>query len=86
MTCRELTDEQWKRLESLLPPIPRMGRPPKERRQVFNGIWWRTPPGTSWPSRSPEDSAETRRSSSRLWDGSPLPGPASDARAPGRRM
>ncbi|WP_431045319.1 transposase [Streptomyces sp. P1-3] len=41
-----LTDEQWARLEPLLPPVPRMGRKPRNRRQVFDGIWWRARTGS----------------------------------------
>ncbi|MFI1769255.1 transposase [Streptomyces sp. NPDC020800] len=43
MSRGDLTDAQWERLERLLPPIPTMGRPPRDRRQVFDGIWWRGP-------------------------------------------
>ncbi|PJN35488.1 hypothetical protein CG747_38285 [Streptomyces sp. CB02959] len=32
----------------LLPPIPKMGRPPRDRRQVFDGIWWRARTGSPW--------------------------------------
>lgn len=35
MAREDLTDEQWKRLEPLLPPIPKVGRPPRNRRQAF---------------------------------------------------
>jgi transposase len=44
----DLTDEQWSRLWPLLPPIPKMGRRPRDRRQVFNGIWWRVRTGSPW--------------------------------------
>ncbi|WP_330302018.1 MULTISPECIES: IS5 family transposase [unclassified Streptomyces] len=44
----DLTDEQWRRLEPLLPPLPKMGRPPRDRRQVFDGIWWRARTGSPW--------------------------------------
>lgn len=48
MSCGDLTDTQWERLEPLLPPISRMGRPPRDRRQVFDGIWWRARTGSPW--------------------------------------
>ncbi|WP_369168080.1 GNAT family N-acetyltransferase [Streptomyces sp. R28] len=41
-----MSDAQWERLEPLLPPIPRMGRPPRDRRHVFDGIWWRARTGS----------------------------------------
>src|SRR5688572_15954623 len=48
MARGDLTDKQWVRLERLLPPIPTMGRPPRDRRQVFDGIWWRARTGSPW--------------------------------------
>lgn len=56
MARGDLTDEQWKRLEMVSPPLPVMGRKPQDRRQVFDGIWWRARtgstvagcPGTVW--------------------------------------
>src|SRR4028118_2371310 len=37
----ELTDEQWEKLEPLLPPQkPRTGRPNKDHRTIINGILW----------------------------------------------
>ncbi|MFB6946610.1 IS5 family transposase [Streptomyces sp. NPDC056305] len=48
MSRGDLTDTQWERLEPLLPPIPKMGRPPRDRRQVFDGIWWRARTGSPW--------------------------------------
>ncbi len=37
----ELTDEQWRRLQPLLPPErPRTGRPNHDHRTVLNGILW----------------------------------------------
>ena len=45
----DLTDEQWERLEPLLPVGKKPGRPPKwSRRQLINGIRWRTRAGTPW--------------------------------------
>ncbi|GHI04253.1 transposase [Streptomyces cellostaticus] len=48
MSRGDLTDTQWERLEAVLPPIPKMGRPPRDRRQVFDGIWWRARTGSPW--------------------------------------
>ncbi|WP_276617697.1 transposase [Streptomyces coryli] len=43
-----MTDEQWLRLEALLPQQPKPGRPPRDRRPVFDGIWWRARTGSPW--------------------------------------
>ncbi|MGQ4479375.1 IS5 family transposase [Streptomyces sp. SAS_276] len=48
MARGDLTDEQWMRLEAVLPPLPVMGRRPRDRRQVFDGIWWRARTGSPW--------------------------------------
>ncbi|WP_436319763.1 IS5 family transposase [Streptomyces syringium] len=48
MARGDLTDEQWARLEAVLPPLPRMGRKPRDRRQCFDGIWWRARTGSPW--------------------------------------
>ncbi|MCX4825708.1 transposase [Streptomyces sp. NBC_01142] len=48
MARGDLTDEQWERLEPLLPPMPRMGRRPRDRRQVFDGIRRRVRSGSPW--------------------------------------
>lgn len=48
MTRGDLTDIQWVRLEAALPPLPKMGRRPRDRRQVFDGIWWRARTGSPW--------------------------------------
>jgi transposase len=45
----DLTDEQWAVLEPLLPKGKKPGRPPKwTRRQLIDGIRWRTRAGTPW--------------------------------------
>jgi len=41
MASRELTDEQWTRIELLLPPQPRIGRPRVDDRKVDEGVWER---------------------------------------------
>lgn len=49
MARGDLTDEQWARLEPLLPNGQKSGRPPTwPRRQLINGIRWRTRAGTPW--------------------------------------
>ncbi|MFJ9174878.1 IS5 family transposase [Streptomyces sp. NPDC102360] len=49
MARGDLTDEQWARLEPLLPRGKKAGRPPIwTRRQLINGIRWRTRAGTPW--------------------------------------
>jgi transposase len=51
----ELTDQQWQRLEPLLPPEkPWTGRPNEDHRQILNGILWIYRTGAPWrdlPSR-----------------------------------
>ncbi|WP_345591480.1 IS5 family transposase [Streptomyces marokkonensis] len=44
----DLTDDRWLRLESVLPPLAAMGRKPRDRWQVFDGIWWRARTGSPW--------------------------------------
>ncbi|WP_405162543.1 IS5 family transposase [Nocardia sp. NBC_01499] len=45
----DLTDAQWARLEPLLPRGVKAGRPPKwTKRQLIDGIRWRTRTGTPW--------------------------------------
>ena len=44
----DLTNEQWARLEPQLPKL-KPGRPPKwTKRQLINGIRWRTRTGAPW--------------------------------------
>ena len=46
---KDLTDRQWRILEPLLPRGKRPGRPPKwTRRQLLDGIRWRTRVGAPW--------------------------------------
>jgi transposase len=45
----DLTDAQWAVLESLLPKGKKPGRPPKwSKRQLIDGIRWRTRVGSPW--------------------------------------
>ena len=42
----DLTNEQWSRLEPLLPKGKKSGRPPRwSKRQLIDGIRWRTRTG-----------------------------------------
>ena len=45
----ELTDEQWNRLEPLLPSQkPEIGRPRESHRRMINGILWILKTGAPW--------------------------------------
>ena len=45
----ELTDEQWARLQPLLPPQKqRIGRPAKDHRTIVNGMLWIDKTGAPW--------------------------------------
>ena len=46
----ELTDEEWLRIEPLLPPenTGKQGRPRKDNRIIMNGIVWLARRGASW--------------------------------------
>jgi transposase len=49
MRRRELTDEQWEKLLSLLPPQkPVVGRPAQDHRLILNGILWLLRTGAPW--------------------------------------
>src|SRR5262249_61640352 len=43
----ELTDEQWARLEPLLPK-PKRGPQPRDRRRLLNGMLWIHATGAQW--------------------------------------
>jgi len=64
---RFLKDEQWKKLEPLLPktaPGKNGGRPWNDNRQVLEGILWVLKSGARWrdlPSRYPSASTCWRR-------------------------
>ena len=46
----ELTDEQWKRIQPLLPPenTGKKGRPRKDDRTMLNGMLWMNHSGMLW--------------------------------------
>jgi transposase len=51
----DLTDVQWAALEALLPVGTRPGRPPRwTKRQVIDGIRWRTGAGVPWRDVPPQ--------------------------------
>lgn len=63
----ELTDEQWEKLEPLLPPQkPPTGRPSKDHRTVINGILWIIKTGAPWEDL-PERYGSSKTVSSRLY-------------------
>jgi len=50
MNRHDLTNEQWARLEPLLPPQkPHTGRPNEDHRRIINGILWILRTGAPWP-------------------------------------
>jgi transposase len=58
--AKELTDEQWAVIEPLFPELAprqaRRGRPPQDRRAVFDGVLWILHTGARWqdmPERFP---------------------------------
>ena len=49
MHRHDMTNEQWQRLEPLLPPQkPRTGRPNSDHRTIINGIVWILRTGAPW--------------------------------------
>ena len=49
MTHRDLTDEQWARLQPLLPARkPKTGKPNIDHRRIINGILWILRTGAPW--------------------------------------
>lgn len=63
----ELTDEQWEKLEPLLPPQkPHTGRPSKDHRTIVNGILWILKTGAQWEDL-PERYCPSKTVSSRLY-------------------
>jgi len=49
-----LTDEQWKRIEPLLPQSSGRGRPWADNRRVLEGILWVLKTGARWRDLPPE--------------------------------
>lgn len=48
MARKRLTDEQWELIQDIFPPPPKMGRPPVDRRDVVDGIFWILRTGSPW--------------------------------------
>ena len=49
MRRKELSNEQWERLQPLLPPQkPHTGRPAADHRRILNGILWIIRTGAPW--------------------------------------
>jgi transposase len=49
MKRRDLTNEEWEKLQPLLPPQkPKTGRPALDHRQIINGILWLLRTGAPW--------------------------------------
>lgn len=48
MSRYDLTDQQWQRLQPLLPPRKKEGRPRAEDRHILNGIRWVLRTGAPW--------------------------------------
>jgi len=48
MIRHRLTDEQWKLIAELFGPPKRMGRPPRDRRKIMDGILWILRTGSPW--------------------------------------
>jgi transposase len=54
MNRGDLTDQEWARLEPLLPPQkPEVGRPAKDHRRVLNAIFWILRTGAPWRDLPP---------------------------------
>ncbi len=48
MLRHRLTDEQWNLIADVFPEPKRTGRPPRDRRQVMDGILWILRTGSPW--------------------------------------
>jgi transposase len=48
MLRHRLTDEQWELIADLFPEPKRTGRPPRDRRQIVDGILWILRTGSPW--------------------------------------
>jgi transposase len=67
----DLTDEEWARLEPLLPSqAPRRGRRWSDHRTVINGVLWRTRCGVPWRGVPPQyGNWKTLYNRHRRWSG-----------------
>jgi len=48
MIRHRLTDEQWELIADVFPTPQRMGRPPRDRRVILDGILWILRTGSPW--------------------------------------
>jgi transposase len=49
MKRHEVSEEEWALLDPLIPkPIAKTGRPPRDRRQMLNGVLWILSTGAQW--------------------------------------
>jgi len=48
MIRHRLTDEQWELIADVFPAPKRMGRPPRDRRTILDGILWILRTGSAW--------------------------------------
>ena len=53
MLRHRLTDEQWERIKDFFGPQAATGRPPRDRREVMNGILWILRTGSPWRDLPP---------------------------------
>ncbi len=44
----ELEDWEWEAIQPCLPKRKRMGRPPRDAREVLNGVFWILRAGAPW--------------------------------------
>jgi transposase len=64
-----LSEEQWRRIESLLPKLRSKGRRWSDNRKVFEGILWVLKTGARWRDLPPQyPSASTCWRRLRLWE------------------
>jgi len=48
MLRHRLTDDEWVRIEDLFPPPANTGRPPRNRREIVDAIFWVLRTGAPW--------------------------------------
>lgn len=48
MIRHRLTDDQWDCIKDILPRPAKVGRPPRDRRQIVDGILWILRTGSPW--------------------------------------
>lgn len=48
MLRHRLTDQEWEAIQDVFPPPARTGRPPRDRRQIIDAIFWVLRTGSPW--------------------------------------